>query len=71
MCGTGAGIDERQLFVPERDRGKGIIYCGKKEQMFQLAVKEQTSFGIEIDMEQDTVSFHFREERKNCRNFVT
>ena len=28
MCSTNAGTDERQLFVPGRDRRKGIIYCG-------------------------------------------
>ena len=41
----------------------------KKEQMFQLAVKEQASFGIEIDMEQDTVSFHFREGEEELQEF--
>ena len=46
---------------PEEIEGKELFTAVKKEQMFQLAVKEQASFGIEMDMEQDTVSFHFRE----------
>lgn len=28
MCSTNAGTDERQLFVPGRNRGKRIVYCG-------------------------------------------
>ena len=56
---------------PEEIEGKELFTAVKKEQMFQLVMKEQASFGIEIDMEQDTVSFHSGRERKNCRNFVT
>lgn len=48
---------------------KELFTAGKKEQMFQLAVKEQASFGIEIDMEQDTVSFHFREGEEELQEF--
>ena len=55
---------------PEEIEGKELFTAVKKEQMFQLAVKEQASFGIEMDMEQDTVSFHFREgeEELKCRS---
>ena len=56
---------------PEEIEGKELFTAVKKEQMFQLAVKEQASFGIEMDMEQDTVHSISGRERKNCRNFVT
>lgn len=68
MCGTNAGTDERQLFVPGRDRGKEL-FTAVKDQLFQFAVKEQASFGIEIDMEQDTVSFRFREGEEELQEF--
>ena len=32
-------------------------------------MKEQASFGIEMDMEQDTVSFHFREGEEELQEF--
>ena len=54
---------------PEEIEGKELFTAVKKEQMFQLAVKEQESFGIEIDMEQDTVSFHFREGEEELQEF--
>ena len=54
---------------PEEIEGKELFTAVKKEQMFQLAVKEQASFGIEIDMEQDTVSFHFREGEEELQEF--
>ena len=54
---------------PEEIEGKELFTAVKKEQMFQLAVKEQASFGIEMDMEQDTVSFHFREGEEELQGF--
>jgi hypothetical protein len=54
---------------PEEIEGKELFTAVKKEQMFQLAVKEQASFGIEMDMEQDTVSFHFREGEEELQEF--
>ena len=54
---------------PEEIEGEELFTAVKKEQMFQLAVKEQASFGIEMDMEQDTVSFHFREGEEELQEF--
>ena len=54
---------------PEEIEGKELFTAVKKEQMFQLAVKEQASFGIKINMEQDKVSFHFREGEEELQEF--
>ncbi len=69
MCSTNAGTDEGNYLFPEEIEGKEL-FTAVKEQMFQLAVKEQASFGIEIDMEQDTVSFHFREGEEELQEFL-
>ena len=54
---------------PEEIEGEELFTAVKKEQMFQLAVKEQASFGIKINMEQDKVSFHFREGEEELQEF--
>ena len=54
---------------PEEIEGEELFTAVEKEQMFQLVMKEQASFGIEMDMEQDTVSFHFREGEEELQEF--
>ena len=56
---------------PEEAEGKEIFSVVAKEQLLVVATKQKVPFGIEIDMEQDTVTFHFKEGCKNCGIIVT
>ena len=54
---------------PEEIEGKELFTAVKKEQMFQLAVKDH----LELKSIWNRIRYHSisGRERKNCRNFVT
>ncbi len=54
---------------PEEVEGKELFSVVAKEQLLVVATKQRVPFGIEIDMEQDTVTFHFREGCKELQDY--
>lgn len=54
---------------PAVAEGKELFVAVEKEQVLNLVMKQQVSFGIEIDMEQDTILFHFRDDCEELQEF--
>ncbi len=54
---------------PEEAEGKELFSAVAEAQVLCAAAKNEVSFGIEIDMEQDTVTFHFREDCEELQDY--
>lgn len=54
---------------PEEAKGKKIFYAVEEGKISALASRQEVPFMIEIDMEQDTVSFCFNTECEELQDF--
>ena len=54
---------------PEEAKDKEIFSAIEKELVFAIAEKNEILFSIEIDMEEDTVTFHFKEDCEELKDY--
>lgn len=59
---------EGDYHFPDELENKRIFTKAEKEHLLKLATRQKIPMAIEIDMDADTVSFHFREDEEELQD---